>query len=43
MAATAFVNLLAKLNISGVNTSAETLMLCRKHHVSFGPVQLGRL
>lgn len=37
MAAMAFVNL------TGVNTLADTPMLCSKHHVRFGPVQLGGL
>lgn len=41
--AVTLVNLWAKLNLSGVNMSVETLLLCRKPHVTFGSMQLGGL
>lgn len=36
----AFVNLWAKLHLSGVNTSAETLMFCRTHRAALATLSL---
>lgn len=41
--AVAFVSLWDKLNLSGGNMSPETLLFCRKYHVTFDHIELGGL